>query len=157
MTAAGGPAPGRTPDPHDLARFVQAQESCYQQALAEIVGGRKQSHWMWFIFPQFRGLGFSATSQRYAIKSIAEARAYLAHPVLGPRLLECAEGALRVEGRSALRIFGSPDDMKLRSCATLFAAVSPAGSVFHLLIDKYFDSEPDKETLRLIAGSGEQP
>ena len=140
-------------DPHDLARFLQAQETTYHEALAEITSGRKRSHWMWFIFPQFRGLGFSETSKRYAVKSIGEARAYLAHPVLGRRLTECAEAALRADGMSALDIFGSPDDMKLRSCATLFAAVSPAGSVFHRLIDKYFDGKRDEQTLRLIAGA----
>ena len=144
-------------NPHDLNRFVQAQADDYEQALAEIRSGRKQSHWMWYIFPQFDGLGFSSTSKRYAIKSLAEARAYLDHPVLGPRLLECAEAVLGVEGRSALEIFGSPDNLKLRSCATLFASVSPAGSVFDRLLDKYFHGERDGATLRLlgIATKGE--
>src|SRR5689334_5126168 len=114
---------------YDLARFLHAQEHDYQQALAEIRSGRKRSHWMWYIFPQFDGLGFSATSKHYAIKSIAEADAYLRHPILGPRLVESLEAVLNVEGRSAIEIFGSPDDMKLRSSATLFASVSPAGSV----------------------------
>ena len=108
---------------------------------------------MWYIFPQYEGLGFSPTSRRYSIKSVAEAQAYLAHPVLGPRLTECAEAALRVEGRSALEVFGSPDDMKLRSCATLFAHVSPAGSVFEQLLNKYFDGERDDRTLRLIGAA----
>ena len=112
-------------DPYDLRRFVRAQTDDYQRALAEIVSGRKRSHWMWYVFPQFDGLAFSATSKRYAIKSVAEAQAYLAHPVLGPRLLECAEAVVRVEGRSAAEIFGSPDDLKLRSCATLFASLTP--------------------------------
>jgi uncharacterized protein (DUF1810 family) len=142
--------PGTTPDPHDLARFVQAQEGDYERALSEIRSGRKRSHWMWYIFPQYDGLGFSPTSRRYAIKSLAEARAYLGHPVLGPRLVECAEAALGVEGRSAYEVFGSPDDMKLRSCATLFARVSPAGSVFQRLLDKYFQGQPDARTLRLL-------
>jgi uncharacterized protein (DUF1810 family) len=137
-------------DPHDLNRFVQVQEDDYEQALAEIRGGRKRSHWMWYVFPQIDGLGFSATSRRYAIKSLAEAKAYLAHPVLGPRLTECAEAALGVEGRSAYEIFGSPDDMKLRSCATLFACVAPAGSVFDRLLAKYFHGERDGKTLRLL-------
>ena len=137
-------------DPHNLARFVDAQADVYEQALAEIRSGHKRSHWMWYIFPQFEGLGFSPMSRQYSIKSTAEADAYLRHPVLGPRLLECAEAALGVEGRSALEIFGSPDDLKLRSCATLFAAVSPAGSVFHSLIDKYFQGQPDDATLRLL-------
>jgi uncharacterized protein (DUF1810 family) len=137
-------------DPHNLNRFVQAQESDYEQALSEIRSGRKQSHWMWYIFPQFEGLGFSSTSRRYAIKSTAEARAYLSHPILGPRLLECVEAALRVEGRPAYEIFGSPDDMKLKSCATLFASVSPAGSVFDRLLDKYYQGERDDKTLGLL-------
>jgi uncharacterized protein (DUF1810 family) len=105
---------------------------------------------MWYVFPQFDGLGFSPTSRLYAIKSVAEAEAYLAHPVLGPRLLECAEAALVVEGRSAFEVFGSPDDLKLKSCATLFAQVSPPGSVFERLLDKYFRGERDGKTLGLI-------
>jgi uncharacterized protein (DUF1810 family) len=110
---------------------------------------------MWYIFPQFDGLGFSATSKRYSIKSVAEAVAYLGHPVLGPRLMECAEAVLRVEGRSAVEILGSPDDMKLRSCATLFACVSPAGSVFDRLLAKYFRGERDGKTLSLLGISPE--
>lgn len=141
---------GDTDDPYVLGRFVQAQETSYDQALNEIRAGRKRSHWMWFVFPQFDGLGFSETSRHYSIKSVAEAEAYLKHPVLGSRLLECAEALLAVEGRSAHDIFGSPDDLKLRSCATLFAHVSPAGSVFELLLDKYFEGEPDQKTLRLF-------
>ncbi len=137
-------------DPHNLSRFVQAQADDYEQALAEIRSGRKRSHWMWYIFPQVEGLGFSATSRRYSIKSVAEAEAYLRHPVLGPRLIECVDALLGVEGRSAFEIFGSPDDMKLRSCATLFACVSPAGSVFDRLLNKYFESERDGKTLRLV-------
>ena len=147
--------PGVAGDPHDLSRFVQAQERVYQQALAEIAGGSKQSHWMWYIFPQFDGLGFSATSRRYAIKSVAEAEAYLAHPVLGPRLIARAGAALRVEGRTALEIFGPPDDMKLRSCATLFARVSPPGSVFDRLLDKYFQGGRDAKTLRLLGNASD--
>ena len=139
-------------DPHHLQRFVEAQARVYDQALAEIRRGRKQSHWMWFVFPQFAGLGMSPSSQHYAVKSLAEAEAYLAHSVLGPRLIECAEAVLAIEGRSALEVFGSPDDMKLRSSATLFAHVSPAGSAFHRVIDKYFDGEPDPKTLLLIRG-----
>jgi len=125
-------------DPYDLTRFVRAQERDYDQALAELASGRKRSHWMWYVFPQFEGLGSSATSKRYAIKSIAEARAYLAHPILGPRLLECAEAVVRLEGRSATEIFGSPDDLKLKSCATLFASLLPPGSVFDRLLAKYY-------------------
>lgn len=137
-------------DPHDLNRFVQAQADSHAQALAEIRGGRKRSHWMWYVFPQFDGLGSSSTSRRYSIKSIAEAEAYLRHPVLGPRLTECAEALLGIEGRSANAIFGSPDDLKLRSCATLFAHVSPEGSIFHRLLGKYFEGKSDGETLRLL-------
>ena len=113
--------PQGTDDPYNLSRFLQAQEDDYKEALSEIRNGRKRSHWMWYIFPQIDGLAFSSTSKHYAIKSIEEAKAYLAHPVLGPRLLECAQAVVDVEGRSAAEIFGSPDDLKLRSCATLFA------------------------------------
>lgn len=141
---------GDTNDPYDLNRFVQAQKYDYEPALSEVKSGRKRSHWMWYIFPQFDGLGSSATSKRYSIKSAAEAYAYLIHPVLGPRLTECAEAVLAVEGRSANEIFGSPDDRKLKSCATLFAYVSPAGSVFERLIDKYFHGEHDRKTFRLL-------
>lgn len=140
-------------DPFDLERFVTAQRTAYDRALAEIRRGDKESHWMWFIFPQYDGLGFSSTARFYAIRSLAEARAYLSHPVLGPRLVECAEAALAVEGRSAQEIFGSPDDMKLRSCATLFAQVTPAGSVFEKLLAKYYQGEPDERTLRLLGDS----
>jgi uncharacterized protein (DUF1810 family) len=136
-------------DPHDLNRFVQAQANDYAQLLTEIRSGRKRSHWIWYIFPQFDGLGFSSTSKRYAIKSLAEAREYLGHPILGPRLIECAQALLDVEGRSALEILGSPDDLKLRSCATLFACVSAAGSVFDRLLAKYFQGERDRKTLDL--------
>ena len=139
------------PDAFDLSRFVEAQAHVYDQALAEIRAGRKQSHWMWYVFPQFQGLGVSPTSHHFAIRSAAEASAYLAHPTLGPRLLDCAESVLRIQGRSALEIFGSPDDMKLRSCATLFASVSASGSVFHRLIDEYFEGERDDRTIQLLA------
>lgn len=142
--------PSSPDDPYDLDRFVRAQERDYEQALSEIRSGRKRSHWMWYIFPQFDGLGVSPTSKHYAIKSIAEAEAYLRHPVLGPRLSETCEAALLVAGKSALEIFGSPDDMKLRSCATLFAAVSPAGSVFERILDRHFGGEPDGRTLMTL-------
>lgn len=137
-------------DPFQLSRFVTAQERVYSVALAEITSGRKTSHWMWFIFPQFQGLGSSEMSRRFAIGSLDEARAYLAHPLLGPRLLECTEAVLQIARRSASQIFGSPDDMKLRSSATLFAHVSPGGSVFQRVIARYFDGAPDAATLRLI-------
>src|SRR5207244_11255060 len=118
-------------DTYDLQRVVRYKEHDYEDALSEITSGRKRSHWMWYIFPQFEGLGTSPTSKQYSVKSLSEARAFLAHPVLGRRLLACAEAAVRVDGRSAAGIFGSPDDMKLRSCATLFAAVPRAGSGCH--------------------------
>jgi len=137
-------------DPYDLARFVHAQEDDYDRALAEIRSGRKQSHWMWYIFPQFAGLGFSSMSSRYAIQSLAEAKAFLAHPVLGPRLLACAEAVVSIDGRSATDIFGSPDDMKLCSSATLFACVSSPGSVFDRVLDKYYQGTRDDKTLRLL-------
>ena len=114
---------GAPPDPHDLDRFVRAQEADYPRALAEVRAGRKRSHWIWYVFPQVAGLGSSAMSRRYAIRSLAEARAYLEHPVLGPRLREVAGAALGVGGKSAREILGTPDDLKLRSSATLFAAV----------------------------------
>jgi len=138
-------------DPYNLSRFVQAQEQTYDQALAELNAGRKRSHWMWYVFPQLDGLGSSPITKRYSIKSEAEARAYLDHPVLGPRLVECAEAILRVEGKSAREILGSPDDLKLKSCATLFARVSPPGSVFERILEKFYSGEPDAATLRLLA------
>jgi len=142
-------------DPYNLTRFVQAQERDYERALSEIKSGHKQTHWMWYIFPQYDGLGFSSTSKRYSIKCVDEAKAYLNHPNLGPRLIECAEAALSVEGKSAFEIFDSPDDMKLKSCATLFAHVSPAGSVFDRLLAKYFQGEHDGKTLRLLGVKSE--
>ena len=143
-------------DPYDLERFVRAQRDDYELALSEIVTGRKRSHWMWYIFPQIGGLGSSAMSRRYAIKSTAEARAYLDHVVLGPRLLACVEALINLEGRSVEQIFGFPDDRKLRSSATLFAEVSPSGSVFHRLLEKYFQGERDGATLRQLASMKEE-
>ncbi len=137
-------------DPHDLKRFLDAQEQVYERALAEIRGGRKYTHWMWYIFPQYEGLGFSSTSRRYAIHSLAEAEAYLAHPVLGRRLVECAEAVLGVTGSTAHEIFGSPDDLKLRSSATLFACASTPGSVFDRVLERYFEGERDPKTLKLL-------
>ena len=138
-------------DPHDLIRFVEAQADNYREALSEIRAGRKRSHWMWYVFPQYAGLGSSPTSRHYAIKSRREAEAYLRHSLLGPRLLESAEAALAIEGRSAFEVFGSPDDLKLRSCATLFAHISPPDSVFERILDKYFDGKPDEKTLALLS------
>ena len=136
-----------------LERFIDAQSGTHDQALDEIRRGRKQSHWMWFIFPQFAGLGSSETSRYFAIKSRGEAEAYLAHPVLGSRLLECAQAVLDVQNRSAVEIFGPIDAMKLRSSATLFAAISSSGSLFHQIIDRYFDGWHDDATLDLIRAS----
>jgi len=140
------------PDPFNLDRFLQAQESSYSAALSEIRGGCKLTHWMWYIFPQYAGLGSSSTSVFYAVKSLDEARAYLAHQVLGSRLLECCEALLALEGLSAHAIFGSPDDLKLHSCMTLFAVVSPAGSVFEQVLARYYQGKPDQRTLALIQG-----
>lgn len=140
----------KTDDSYDLSRFTHAQEGEYEQALSEILAGRKKSHWMWYIFPQFDGLGFSSVSKRFAIKSVAEAKAYLEHPVLGPRLVECCEAVVSIKGRSATEVFGSPDDMKLRSSVTLFAFVSPVGSVFEQVLASYFGGAKDERTLQLI-------
>ena len=137
-------------DAYNLNRFVHAQEGDYAQALAELRSGKKRTHWMWYIFPQIDGLAFSATSKHYAIKSIAEAKAYLGHALLGPRLQECAEVVLRIEGRSVREIFGSPDDLKLRSCATLFACVLPPGAVFDRLLRKYYRGGRDRKTLQRL-------
>ena len=145
-----------TSDPHGLARFVVAQERNFDAALAEVQRGRKRTHWMWYVFPQIAGLGASEMSRRYAIRSAAEAEAYLRHPVLGPRLVECFEATLAVEGRSAQEIFGSPDDQKLRSCATLFASASPPGAVYERVLEKYFGGAPDDSTLELLRAPREQ-
>jgi uncharacterized protein (DUF1810 family) len=137
-------------DPHDLARFVTAQDGALDDARAELRAGRKRSHWMWFVFPQVAGLGSSPVAQHYAISGLDEARAYLAHPVLGPRLRECAELAAAVPGRSASEVFGYPDDLKLRSSMTLFAAADPDAPEFTAVLDRYFDGEPDPRTLSLL-------
>jgi uncharacterized protein (DUF1810 family) len=137
-------------DPYNLNRFVRAQDVDFERALAEIRNGRKRSHWMWYIFPQLDGLGSSPTAKFYAIKGLDEARAYIAHVILGPRLLECAEAALALSDRSATDIFGHPDDLKLRSCATLFARVLPPGSVFERILEIYYDGQPDDRTLLLL-------
>jgi len=134
-------------DPYDLDRFVRAQDPVIAQACAELRNGRKTSHWMWFVFPQIAGLGMSAMSQRYAISSLEEARAYLQHPVLGTRLRLCVSLLLEVEGRSAHEIFGSPDDMKLRSSLTLFEYAAPEDPIFRQALDRYFDGAEDQATL----------
>jgi uncharacterized protein (DUF1810 family) len=139
-------------DQYNLERFVAAQDAggTYERAIAELRRGRKASHWMWFVFPQVAGLGHSPTSRLYAISSLAEARAYLAHPVLGPRLAECAEIVCGIDGRSAEQIFGGIDAQKLRSSATLFALADPATQVFQRVLDQYFDGAPDPATGELI-------
>ena len=128
---------------------MRAQAPDYERALSELRDGEKRSHWMWYIFPQIEGLGYSPISQLYSIKSAAEARAYLDHPILGPRLRECAAIVEGIAGRSALEVFGSPDDLKLRSSATLFASVSDYG-VFERVLQKYFNGQHDSETLRRL-------
>ncbi|WP_333874136.1 DUF1810 domain-containing protein [Methylobacter sp.] len=137
-------------DTVDLSRFTTAQESIYANVLAELKNGRKRTHWMWYIFPQIDGLARSTTSKHYAIKSLEEARQYLNHPVLGKRLLECAEAVFAVEGRSIPEIFGYPDNLKLKSSMTLFAYVSAPCSVFARVLDKYFNGERDALTLQLL-------
>lgn len=137
-----------TEDPYDLQRFVAAQDAggMYERAAAELRGGRKTSHWMWFVFPQIAGLGYSPAARTYAITSLEEARAYLAHPVLGPRLIECAGILTRVPDRTAEQIFGEVDAMKLRSCVTLFMHAAPGEPVFRQVLDRYFDGVPDSAT-----------
>ncbi|WFU21536.1 DUF1810 domain-containing protein [Bradyrhizobium sp. CB1717] len=137
-------------DTFDLERFVQAQNPVFRDVQGELARGRKQSHWMWFVFPQVAGLGFSAMSQRYAIGSRAEAVAYLAHPVLGPRLIECTRLVLAVEGRTINAILGAPDDTKFRSSMTLFGAVSDE-PVFDQALARYFAGERDAATLEILA------
>ena len=139
-----------TDDRFDLDRFVQAQEEIYSQALAEIMHARKLSHWMWFIFPQIDGLGCSSTAKFYSIKSKEKAKAYLNHPLLGKRLIKCSEALLKIKDKSASEIFGYPDDLKLRSSMTLFASVSGSGSIFARVLDQYYASQPDANTLDLL-------
>jgi uncharacterized protein (DUF1810 family) len=133
-------------DPYDLGRFVAAQEGVYAGALAELRRGNKTGHWMWFVFPQIAGLGFSEMAQRYAISSLDEARAYLAHPVLGPRLRECAQAVADTTGRSAEQIFGYIDALKLRSSMTLFHRADPVDPVFAAVLARYFDGVADEAT-----------
>ena len=134
-------------DPFNLERFVEAQAHVYEQARLELEAGRKQSHWMWFIFPQITGLGQSAMSVRFAIASLDEAKAYLAHPVLGPRLKECAKLALDAPAATARAAFGPVDEVKFRSSMTLFARAAPDEDVFQRCLDKYFAGAPDPATL----------
>jgi uncharacterized protein (DUF1810 family) len=137
-------------EPFDLQRFVEAQAGVYETALAELRAGAKRTHWMWFVFPQVAGLGASAMAQRYAIGSLDEARAYAAHPVLGPRLVACAEAVNAVRGRTVHEIFGSPDDLKFRSCMTLFREAAPGEWAFSEALEHYFGGAPDPATLRIL-------
>ena len=136
--------------PYDLERFVAAQAAVYESALAEIRGGAKRGHWMWFIFPQIAGLGRSPTAQRYAIASLAEAEAYLAHPLLGPRLRECARVLTELQGRTAKEVFGPVDAQKLRSSMTLFARAAAEPSPFGEVLARYFDGAEDRATLQRL-------
>ncbi len=137
-------------DPFDLERFISAQADVYTTALAELRSGQKHTHWMWYIFPQIAGLGFSATSQHFAIQNLKEAQSYIAHPVLGPRLRECAETVLYIEGRNVSQIFGSPDDIKFKSSMTLFAYAAGDNALFIRLLKKYFNGEQDAETMHKL-------
>jgi uncharacterized protein (DUF1810 family) len=140
-------------DPHDLQRFLDAQDrgGTYERALGELRAGRKASHWMWFVFPQLAGLGRSEMARRYAIASLDEAKAYLAHPVLGPRLRECAAALLALdEGRSARQVLGDTDAVKLRSSMTLFDRAAPEEPLFGRVLDRYFDGRPDEATVERL-------
>jgi len=145
-------------DAFNLDRFLRAQDArdgagrVYDQALAELRAGRKRSHWMWFVFPQLAGLGHSETARRYGLASAGEAAAYLAHPVLGPRLRTCVAAALAIEGRSAREVFGTPDDLKFRSCLTLFARVANDPADFQAALDQYYGGAPDPASLRILGG-----
>jgi uncharacterized protein (DUF1810 family) len=138
-------------DPFDLRRFVDAQDRVYDTVLAELRNGAKRSHWIWFVFPQLRGLGRSATAQRYGISSLDEARAYVAHPVLGPRLRECTGLVAAIEGRTVDEIFGWPDNLKVRSSMTLFAHATDDNAGFRAVLDKFYDGEEDPATLELLS------
>jgi uncharacterized protein (DUF1810 family) len=140
-------------DPYDLQRFVNAQDRVYGSVLAELRSGRKRSHWIWFVFPQLRGLGHSTTAHRYGISSLDEARAYLTHPVLGPRLRECTRLVAHIDGRSALDVFGSPDDLKVRSSMTLFARATDDNADFRAVLDKFYDGQDDPATVELLSSA----
>jgi len=137
-------------DRFSLQRFVEAQNGVYDRVLAELCAGDKRSHWMWFIFPQLKGLGSSSMAARYAISGLPEAEAYLQHEILGARLRECSELVLQMEGRTIEQIFGYPDYLKFRSSITLFARAATDNRVFNRCLEKYFDGEPDSATLRLL-------
>jgi uncharacterized protein (DUF1810 family) len=134
-------------DPYQLERFVAAQDLNYEKAVSELRTGRKIGHWMWFVFPQVTGLGHSLTSRKFAISSLAEAQAYLRHPLLGPRLIKCTQILIGIKGKSATEIFGSTDAMKLRSSMTLFMTAAPDEPVFREVLVKYFLGSPDQSTI----------
>ncbi|WP_063914042.1 DUF1810 domain-containing protein [Pseudomonas sp. p21] len=136
----------------DLERFVEAQNRVYDQVMQELQAGRKRSHWMWYVFPQLDGLGHSAMAERYALAGIDEARAYLAHPLLGPRLEACVTALLQHGDKSAREILGSPDHLKLRSCLTLFARAAPDNPLFQFALVQFYDGEPDALTLAMLSG-----
>ncbi|MGI4022896.1 MAG: DUF1810 domain-containing protein [Janthinobacterium lividum] len=138
------------PTENQLKRFVDAQKSSYQTALAEIKNGKKRSHWMWYIFPQIQGLGFSETSIFYAIKDVAESEEFLKHTILGSRLIAISNALLELESKNANQIFGSPDDMKLKSSMTLFAALPDSNPVFQAVLEKFFGGAKDTKTLQII-------
>ena len=138
---------------YDLSRFLEAQKNSYDTALREIKAGRKRSHWMWYIFPQIRGLGYSAMAQHYAIRDLGEAREYVQHPVLGPRLIEISEALLALDGSDPRRVMGSPDDLKLRSCMTLFQCAAPDQPVFGKVLNKFYGGSPDGRTLEILSRS----
>ena len=133
-----------------LSRFLKAQDNTYDDALKEIKNGRKRSHWMWYVFPQIRGLGFTDTSKYYAIRDLKEAQEYLEHPVLGSRLIEISNALLELKTRDALAVFGSPDEMKLKSSMTLFSLVPEADPIFNEIINAFFAGEKDESTLQLV-------
>lgn len=139
-------------DTNELIRFLEAQNQVYLKALSEIKEGKKNTHWMWYVFPQINGLGSSETAKYYGIKDMNEATAYLQHPILGKHLVEIAEAVLNLNGKTATQIFGTPDDLKLRSCMTLFANVKNTNPVFQKVLIKYFNGIPDELTLQLING-----
>lgn len=136
----------------DLERFVEAQNRVYDQVMQELQAGRKRSHWMWYVFPQLDGLGHSAMAERYALAGIDEALAYLAHPLLGPRLEACVTALLQHGDKSAREILGSPDHLKLRSCLTLFARAAPDNPLFQFALVQFYDGEPDALTLAMLSG-----
>jgi uncharacterized protein (DUF1810 family) len=142
-----------SPDPFDLQRFVDAQDRVYDTVLAELRAGEKRSHWIWFVFPQLRGLGHSATAARYGISELEEARAYLAHPVLGPRLRECTRLVAGIDGQSADDIFGWPDNLKVRSSMTLFARAADENAEFRAVLDKFYDGADDPATVELLSAA----